>query len=167
MNKEFLRMQKLAGLITESQYKAKLNENIENWGDEKDDYGNSEKNYKTKPSLADFDYDREAYTAYMEENFPGEPLDLQEGDDIFNEIDREIIMPDQEFNYGNDTTDDEDGTNYGINFLTTPPKNESDYTDEQKKNFLIYLKKRSVEGNEKAIELINSPQYAKAAQDFL
>ena len=28
MNKEFLHMQKLAGLITESEYKAKLNENI-------------------------------------------------------------------------------------------------------------------------------------------
>ena len=31
MNKETLRMQMLAGLITESEYKAKLNENIEDY----------------------------------------------------------------------------------------------------------------------------------------
>jgi hypothetical protein len=30
MNKEFLHMQKLAGIITESEYKAKLNENVDN-----------------------------------------------------------------------------------------------------------------------------------------
>jgi hypothetical protein len=167
MNKETLRMQMLAGIITEGQYKAKLNENMEDWGRGKDDNGNSEEDYIQKPSLADFGYDKKAYTDYMEEKFPGEPLDLQEGDDIFNQIDQEIIIPDQDSNYANGTTDDEDGTNYGINFLTTLPKNESDYTDEQKKNFLIYLKKRSDDGNEKAIELINSPQYAKAAQDFL
>ena len=56
-------------------------------------------------------------------------------------------------------------TNFLIGFPTQ--KLGKDYTDEQKKNFLIYLKKRSDDGNEKAIELINSPQYAKAAQDFL
>jgi hypothetical protein len=33
MNKEFLKMQKLAGLITEGQYKEKLNENILKVGD--------------------------------------------------------------------------------------------------------------------------------------
>ena len=46
-----------------------------NWGDEKDDYGRSEKDYRPKPSLADFDYDEEAYKKYMEDNFPGESLE--------------------------------------------------------------------------------------------
>ena len=46
-----------------------------NWGDEKDDYGRSEKDYRPKPSLADFDNDEEAYKKYMEDNFPGEPLE--------------------------------------------------------------------------------------------
>jgi hypothetical protein len=68
-------MQKLAGLITESEYKKALDENIDNWGNEKDDYGKSEKDYKPKPSLADFDYDEEAYKEYMETHFPEEPLD--------------------------------------------------------------------------------------------
>ena len=78
MTQEQLRMQFLSGIITEGQYKAKLNENIDNWGSEEDDYGNSEENYRTKPSLADFENDEEAYKKYMEENFPGEPLDLEE-----------------------------------------------------------------------------------------
>ena len=46
-----------------------------NWGNEEDDYGTSEKNYRPKPSLADFDYDEEAYKKYMKDNFPGEPLE--------------------------------------------------------------------------------------------
>ena len=80
MNKEQLRMQMLAGVITEGQYKAKLNENMEmNWGREKDDHGNSEENHTTKPSLADFNNEEE-YIAYMEEFFPKEPLDLEEGE---------------------------------------------------------------------------------------
>jgi len=46
-----------------------------NWGNKEDDYGRSEKDYRPKPSLADFDYDEEAYKKYMEDNFPGEPLE--------------------------------------------------------------------------------------------
>ena len=79
MNKEQLRMQMLAGVITEGQYKAKLNENIDKWGKEVDDRGNSEENHRTKPSLADFNNEEE-YIAYMEEFFPKEPLDLEEGE---------------------------------------------------------------------------------------
>jgi hypothetical protein len=59
--------------------KEEMNEGIDDWGDEKDDYGRSEKDYKPKPSLADFDYNEEEYKDYMETNFPGEPLDLEEG----------------------------------------------------------------------------------------
>jgi hypothetical protein len=73
MNKQFLKMQKLAGLITESEYKKLIKkENIEDWGNEQDDYGRSEQDYKPKPSLADFDYDEEEYKKYMEEHFPEE-----------------------------------------------------------------------------------------------
>ena len=46
-----------------------------NWGNEEDDSGTSEKDYRPKPSLADFDYDEEAYKKYMKDNFPGEPLE--------------------------------------------------------------------------------------------
>jgi hypothetical protein len=174
MNKETLRMQMLAGIITEGQYKAKLNENMENWGNEIDDDGNSEKDYKPKPSLADFDYDEEAYKKYMEENFPGEPLDLnefsrplyKEGDDIFNIIDKKIIEPDQDSNYANGTTDDEDGTNLGIGFPTQ--KLGKDYTDEQKQNFINYLKKRAEEDkDEDAIKLYKIAKTSPEAQDFL
>jgi hypothetical protein len=172
MNKETLRMQMLAGIITEGQYKAKLNENMENWGNEEDDYGNSEENYRTKPSLADFENDEEAYKKYMEENFPGEPLDLnessrlyREGDNIFNIIDQEIIIPDQDSNYANGTTQDEDETNYGIGFSTQ--KLEKDYTDEQKQNFINYLKKRAEEGNEKAKKLYQIAQTSPEAKEFI
>jgi hypothetical protein len=172
MNKETLRMQMLAGIITEGQYKDKLNENIENWGNEEDDYGNSEKNYRTKPSLADFDYDEEAYKKYMEENFPDEQVDIdessrlyREGDNIFNIIDQEIIIPDQDSNYANGTTDDEDGTNLGIGFPTQ--KLGKDYTDEQKQNFINYLKKRAEEGNENAIELYKIAKTSPEAKEFI
>jgi len=75
MNLQFLKMQKLAGLITESEYKKLIKkENIDDWGNEKDDYGRSEQDYKPKPSLADFDYDEEAYEEYMKKHFPGEVL---------------------------------------------------------------------------------------------
>ena len=163
MNKETLRMQMLAGIITEGQYKAKLNENMENWGNEKNDSGDSEENYRTKPSLADFDYDEEAYKKYMEEFFPGEQVDIdesfrlyREGDNIFNIIDKKIIEPDQDSNYANGTTKDNDGTNYGIGFSTQ--KLGKDYTDEQKQNFIDYLKKRAKEGNEDAIKLYKIAQ---------
>jgi hypothetical protein len=56
--------------------KEELEEDIDDWGDEKDDYGRSEKDYRPKPSLADFDNNEEEYKDYMEKNFPGEPLDL-------------------------------------------------------------------------------------------
>jgi hypothetical protein len=77
MTQEQLRMQFLSGIITEGQYKAKLNENIDNWGSEEDDYGNSEENYKTPPDLEDFNNEEE-YIAYMKEFFPGKLLDLEE-----------------------------------------------------------------------------------------
>ena len=172
MNKETLRMQMLAGIITEGQYKAKLNENMEDWGSEKDDYGNSEENYRTKPSLADFENDEEAYKKYMEENFPGEPLNLnessrlyREGDNIFNIIDQEIIIPDQDSNYDNDDTEDEDGTNLGIGFPTQ--KVGKDYTDDQKQKFIDYLKNKAEEGNEKAIELYKIAQTAPESKEFI
>ena len=172
MNKEILRMQMLAGIITEGQYKAKLNENMKDWGREEDDYGNSEENYRTKPSLADFENDEEAYKKYMEENFPGEPLNLnessrlyREGDNIFNIIDQEIIIPDQDSNYDNDDTEDEDGTNLGIGFPTQ--KVGKDYTDDQKKNFIKYLKNKADKGNEKAIELYKIAQTAPESKEFI
>ena len=58
-------------------YNSKLLKEVDtsNWGNEEDDYGRSEKDYRPKPSLADFDYDEEAYKKYMEDNFPGEPLE--------------------------------------------------------------------------------------------
>jgi hypothetical protein len=60
--------------------KEEMNEDIDtsNWGNEKDEYGNSEKDFKFKPDLADFDYNEEDYKDYMEKNFPGESLDLEE-----------------------------------------------------------------------------------------
>ena len=172
MNKEFFRMQMLAGIITEGQYKAKLNENMEDWGSEKDDYGNSEENYRTKPSLADFENDEEAYKKYMEENFPGEPLNLnessrlyREGDNIFNIIDQEIIIPDQDYKYDNDDTVDDDGTNFGIGFPTQ--KVGKDYTDDQKRNFIDYLKNKAEEGNKKAIELYKIAQTNPESKEFI
>jgi len=79
---EAKRMQRLAGLI---------NEDIDNWGDEKDDYGRSERDYRPKPSLADFDYDEEEYRKYMEINFPGEPLDLDETINDLDEVVNKIL----------------------------------------------------------------------------
>ena len=169
MRKEILRMQMLAGIITEGQYKAKLNENIDNWGSEEDDHGNSEENYRTKPSLADFENNEKAYKDYMEENFPNEPLDLnelyREGDNIFNIIDQKIIIPDQDSNYDNDDTEDEDGTNLGIGFPTQ--KVGKDYTDDQKRNFIDYLKNKVKEGNETAIELYKIAQTAPESKEFI
>jgi len=184
MNKEILRMQMLAGIITEGQYKAKLNENMDNWGNETDDYGRNERDYKPKPSLADFDYNKEEYKKHMKEFFPGEQVDIddeqvdidesfklyQEGDNIFNIIDKKIIEPDQDSNLANGTTKDGDGTNYGINFSTNLSKNKEgklDYTDEQKQNFINYLKKRAEEGNEDAIELYKIAQTDSEAKDFI
>ena len=179
MNKETLRMQMLAGIITEGQYKAKLNENMDNWGNETDDYGRNERDYKPKPSLADFDYNKEEYKKHMEKHFPGEQVDIddeqvdidedfklyREGDNIFNIIDKKIIEPDQKSNYDNGTTDEEDETNYGIGFPTQ--KLGKDYTDEQKQNFINYLKKRAEEGNEDAIELYKIAQTDSEAKDFI
>ncbi len=50
MNKETLRMQKLAGIITESQYKTKLNESIESLSSY---YSNSNKDVKTLAKTLD------------------------------------------------------------------------------------------------------------------
>ena len=51
-----------------------IKENMDNWGNETDDRGGNEQDYKSKPSLADFNYDKEAYKEYMEINFPGESI---------------------------------------------------------------------------------------------
>jgi hypothetical protein len=69
LNEQFTRMQKLAGIIPNT-----IKENMDNWGNETDDYGRNERDYKPKPSLADFDYNKEEYKKYMEEHFPEEPL---------------------------------------------------------------------------------------------
>jgi hypothetical protein len=191
MNKETLRMQMLAGIITEGQYKAKLNENMDNWGNEPDDSGRNERDYKPKPSLADFNYNKEEYKKYMKEFFPGEQVDIddeqvdiddeqvdidesfklyQEGDNIFNIIDKKIIEPDQDSNYFNGTTKDRDKTNYGIGFSTNLSKNKEgklDYTDEQKQNFINYLKKRVKEKNEDAIKLYKIAQTDPESKDFI
>ena len=173
MNKEILRMQMLAGIITEGQYKAKLNENMKDWGREEDDYGNSEENYRTKPSLADFENDEEAYKKYMEENFPGEPLNLnessrlyREGDNIFNIIDQQLLI---------DDIDDEGlGNNYFPDGTSRIPiiknirgKKIPDYTDDQKQNFIDYLIKMKDKGNEKAIELYKIAQTAPESKEFI
>ena len=170
MNKETLRMQMLAGIITEGQYKDKLNENIENWGNEEDDYGNSEKNYRTKPSLADFDYDEEAYKKYMEENFPDEQVDIDEssrlyrkGDNIFNIIDQQLLI---------DDIDDEGlGNNYFPDGTSRIPfknyRGKLDYTDDQKQNFINYLIKMKYKGNKKAIELYKIAQTDPENEKFI
>jgi hypothetical protein len=51
-----------------------IKENIDDWGNEKDDYGRSEQDYRPKPSLADFDNNEEEYKKYMKKYFPEEPL---------------------------------------------------------------------------------------------
>ena len=172
MNKETLRMQMLAGIITEGQYKAKLNENIENWGNEIDDDGNSEENYRTKPSLADFDYDEEAYKKYMEENFPGEQVDIdessrlyREGDNIFNIIDQQLLMDDDDEKLGNNYFPD--GTSRIPTIKNIRGKKIPDYTDDQKRNFINYLKNKAEEGNEKAIELYKIAKTSPEAKEFI
>ena len=169
MNKETLRMQMLAGIITEGQYKAKLNENMKDWGSETDDYGNSEENYRTKPSLADFENDKEAYKKYMEENFPGEPLNLnessrlyQEGDNIFNIIDQQLLMDDD---------DEELGNNYFSDGTSRDPikniRGKLDYTYKQKQNFIDYLIKMKDKKNKKAIELYKIAQTDPESEEFI
>ena len=69
LNEQLTRMQKLAGIIPNI-----IKENMDNWGNETDDYGRNERDYKPKPSLADFNYNKEEYKKYMEEHFPEEPL---------------------------------------------------------------------------------------------
>jgi hypothetical protein len=51
-----------------------IKENIDDWGNEKDDYGRSEQDYRPKPSLADFDNNEEEYKKYMKKYFPEESL---------------------------------------------------------------------------------------------
>jgi hypothetical protein len=51
---EIKRIQQLAGIIKEG---------MEDWGSEKDDYGNSEEDYSPEPTIEDFDGDQEAYEA--------------------------------------------------------------------------------------------------------
>jgi hypothetical protein len=172
MNKETLRMQMLAGIITEGQYKAKLNENMEDWGSEKDDSGNSEKNYRTKPSLADFDYDKEAYKKYMEENFPDEQVDIdessrlyREGDNIFNIIDQQLLIDDDDEELGNNYFPD--GTSRIPTIKNIRGKKIPDYTDDQKRNFINYLKNKAEEGNEKAIELYKIAQTDPESKEFI
>jgi hypothetical protein len=69
LNEQLTRIRKLAGIIPNI-----IKENMDNWGNETDDYGRNERDYKPKPSLADFDYNKEEYKKYMEEHFPEEPL---------------------------------------------------------------------------------------------
>ena len=174
MNKEFLKMQKLAGLITESKYKELIKkENMDDWGNEKDDYGRSEQDYRQKPSLADFDYNEEEYKKYMEEHFPEEPLDemelYKEGDDIFRVIDLEIITPDQE-EYNSKYGEGDEESNYGIGFSTNLSKNKKgklDYTEEQKINFLKYLKEKVDKGDKKAETIYNIAKTLPEVQDYL
>jgi len=78
LNEQFTRMQKLAGIIPNI-----IKENMDNWGNETDDRGGNERDYKPKPSLADFNYNKEEYKKYMEEHFPEEPLN----EDKFNALD--------------------------------------------------------------------------------
>lgn len=109
MNKEFLKMQKLAGLITESQFKQLVKKNI-----------------------------NEKLSSY------------QEGDDIFDVIYVDILSPAIE-DYSENNSDgndlDRDNSKDAIGFET------DHQTDEQKENYLKYLKKKADEGNEIAQEL--------------
>lgn len=86
MNKEFLQMQKLAGLITESQYKAKLNEvDDEDFEDEDEFDLNAE--FKASPTEASYedvlgiieDYEDEEILNDFKSEFPkGEPVSKED-----------------------------------------------------------------------------------------
>ena len=90
LNEQFIRMQKLAGIIPNI-----IKENMDNWGNETDDYGRNERDYKPKPSLADFDYNKEEYKKYMEEHFPEEPLNENQSekfDEIYKAFQQDPVL---------------------------------------------------------------------------
>ena len=205
MNKETLRMQMLVGIITEGQYKAKLNENVTYMGKTEDmpfrekifvndqPYLTAETSQEEQQEIANFLKSPQIDKMYEPNQFAeilgynsvqdlavaiaekyGVELTVdlnessrlyREGDNIFNIIDQEIIIPDQNSNYDNNDTEDEDGTNLGIGFPTQ--KVGKDYTADQKQKFIDYLKNKADKGNEKAIELYKIAQTDPESEEFI
>jgi len=223
MNKETLRMQMLAGIITEGQYKAKLNENIENienityqGGTEdiphrKKIIVNNNEPYLTSETTKDeqqkiakdlgvnvkidqmyepdifaeilgynsvqdlavaiakkhgveltLDLEEDQYKVKLNENEFSRPL-YKNNDNIFNIIDQQLLI---------DDIDDEGlGNNYFPDGTSRIPfknyRGKSDYTDDQKRNFINYLIKMKDKGNEKAIKLYQIAKTEEESKDFI
>ena len=217
MNKEFLKMQKLAGLITESQFKQLVeNGTITYKGPTEDSPYRKEIYRDNKPlltaetsqeeqgkisimlkgeniidqmyepsQLADvlgYDSVKELAQAIAEKTDAQFSEDINEvrtsyrpGDDIFDVIYMDIISPDEDDYYmkhGRDDAYPENDT-LGIGFKTgrtigtNDGKGYLDHTEEQKENYLKYLKKKADEGNEKAIELFRIAKTLPEVQPLL
>ena len=207
MNKEFLKMQKLAGLITESQFKQltelkqgdKFNGGFVLASDDDNDISDAE-----FPKLLALSTDdgvtKENFVVISQTepeygvNYSGEQLiDLinssngkiqiknpssinevrtsyKKGDDIFDVIDMDVIQPDiEEYSSNSSELSDEpgiDGYTGGVGFKTGRQKDKK-YTEEQKENYLKYLKKKADEGNQVAKELFNIAKTLPEVQPFL
>lgn len=207
MNKEFLKMQKLAGLITESQFKQltelkqgdKFNGGFVLASDDDNDISDAEFP-KLLALSTDDDVTKENFVIISQTepeygvNYSGEQLiDLinssngkiqiknpssinevrtsyKKGDDIFDVIDMDVIQPDIEKNSSNSSElFDEpgiDGYTGGVGFKTGRQKDKK-YTEEQKENYLKYLKKKTDEGNKVAQELFKIAKTLPEVQPFL
>jgi len=200
LSKEFLKMQKLAGLITESQFKqlTELKQGDKFKGgfvlasnDDNDipdtefqellklskDKGVTKDNFVVISTIndervrIDGDYSGKQLV-YLIKNKPEiyqikNPSLVNEvrtsyrkGDDIFDIIDADVLQPDIE-KYSSKSSElfDEPGIDRykgGVGFKTGRQKDRNGnftYTEEQKENYLKYLKKKVDEGNEVAQEL--------------
>ena len=205
MNKEFLKMQKLAGLITESQYKQLTEfkqgdkvgkEYVLASSDDNDiadgefeallvlckDANATKDNFlvtsETKPDY-DVSYsgkqliyliNRGAAKIICQDQVNEVITSYRTGDDIFDVINIDIIQPDEDDIKKDDNyLDDEpgiDGYAGGVGFPTGRQK-DGKYTEEQKENYLKYLKEKADEGNEKAIELLKIAKTLPEVQPFL
>jgi len=199
LSEEFKRMQKLAGLITESQFKQltelKQGDKFEGdyvlaSNDDNDipdtefqellalstDDGVTKDNFvvisKTSDERVRIDGDYSGkQLVYLitndPENYqiknPSSINEVQEGDNIFDIIDMDIIQPDIE-DYSSNSSElfDEPGMKGykgHLGFKTGRQKdNGFKYTEEQKENYLKYLKKKADEGNKVAQELFKKPE---------
>jgi hypothetical protein len=92
MNKEFLHMQKLAGIITESEYAAKLNENESNeslfsniWSQLGEGYEYNDGMYETPQGFV-FSYDSEENALKAEIQYEDYGDDRDEGESVIDPL---------------------------------------------------------------------------------
>ena len=206
MNKEVLRMQMLAGIITEGQYNEETKPTVIYKGGTEDmpyrreilvngkSYLSGQTSQEEQQEIANFlgveteideMYEPNQFAEILGYNSVQDlavaiaekygvelTVDLnessrlyREGDNIFNIIDQQLLMDDDDEELGNNYFPD--GTSRIPTIKNIRGKKIPDYTDDQKQNFIDYLIKMKDKGNEKAIELYKIAQTAPESKEFI